>query len=684
MQFGVPLWPGLLLLLLIPLGTALAYYRNAKLEGVPGPIRRLLPMLRAVSLGLLVFLLLQPVWLRTTAEEKPPILALALDVSRSMGAHPGVDTTELKDQLATFQKALEPAYELRSYQFGTRLEAYQPVFRENGTDLSSALEQINRELRIESGLAGLVFISDGRWNQGSEPQSFELCPVDAVTIGKPESTRDAWVSNFSGPDRVQKDNRIELVASLRAKGCSGETWTVELLEADRVVERRTWVPDAPDRRIEMRFFPKPSGAGTHFYSIRLQGPAPDAAPANNLRRHSVTVIDEKAEVWIVYGAVHPDIGALVRGIEQNGGHGVRLFSEKNLPAVVDAAVLVIYEPKPGALPVLQKALNTYKGGVWLWASTPRSLGVCAELQKEVRFAGSNGGVERVEAALDMDFGRFRIEPAAFDQMPRIEVPFGRWTLGSGVAVAARQKVGGLLSDRPLMLAFRDDLQRPWAFWTGRDYWQWPMEESKNTQKTEVFGAFCADWIRYLLSGPERDRLRLDYPSSVERYEPWMLRATVFDQTAQPSVQAKVGLILTDPLGKVTEHALYPEQVDFAWRTVPAQSGLHQFEVKAQLGDEVLSATGRFTVGETPREALQSGSDTAVLGGLARSSSGRLHLYSGAQTWTELAENLLQNPPPGRWVERTRAESFSEWPWILVFALLLWLLEWYLRRSNGVY
>ncbi|MBI1315348.1 hypothetical protein GC167_00605 [bacterium] len=684
MQFGVPLWPGLLLLLLIPLGTALAYFRNDKLEGVPGPIRGLLPVLRALSLGLLVFLLLQPVWLRTTAEEKPPILALVLDVSRSMGAHPGVDTVALKEQIKGFQEAVEPTYELRTYQFGTRLEAYDPVFRENGTDLSSALRQINRELRIESGLAGLVLATDGRWNQGSEPRSFGLCPVDAVAIGKPESSRDAWVSDFSGPERVQKDNRIELVAALRAKGCTGETWTVELLEADRVVERRTWVPDAPDRRIEMRFFPKPPGAGTHVYSIRLQGPSPDSAPANNLRRHTVLVINEKAEIWIVYGSVHPDIGALVRGLEQNGGHSVRLFAEKNLPTAVDAAVLMVYEPNPAALPQLQKALNVHKGGVWLWASTPRSLGVCAELQKEVRFAGSNGGVERVEAALDADFGRFRIEPAAFDPMPKIEVPFGRWTLGSGVAMAARQKVGGLLSDRPLMLAFRDEQQRPWAFWTGRDYWQWPMEASKSGEKSGAFGGFCADWVRYLLSSPERDRLRLDHPSAVERYEPLLIRATVFDQTAQPSVQAKVSLTLADPLGKVTEHAIFAEQSDYAWRTVPSRSGLHQFEVKAQLGDEVLTASGRFTVGETPREALQSGSDTAILGSLARSSSGRMWLYQGKETWGALAEALVRNPAPGRWVERTRAESFAEWPWILAGAILLWLLEWYLRRRHGVY
>jgi hypothetical protein len=236
-----------------------------------------------------------------------------------------------------------------------------------------------------------------------------------------------------------------------------------------------------------------------------------------------------------------------------------------------------------------------------------------------------------------------------------------------------------------MAAFRDSARRPWAFWLGRGYWQWPVELSEKQKDPQAFAVFCSEWVRYLLSSPDQDRLKLDYPSSIELFQPWNLRALVFDQTGRSSSLARLSLELTRANGTQSSYELSPSGESFAFSFTPERPGAYSFKVRAEFDGLSIERSGRFSVGDRPRESIESGSDTVLLGSLARASGGSLGLYSANEADFNLwLDGFIKEVPPGRLIERSSSRSLIDWSLLLGLILLLWLAEWGLRRWNGVY
>ncbi len=683
MHIDAPVWLWAVGLFLVLFGTALAYFRNQRLRDLSPSLRRILIALRFVSLSLLLLLMLDPNLVQKSSEEKPPVLGLAVDVSRSMAMHPQVDTIALRAQLDDLTDKLSQVYELRTFSFGTDFSSGQNPFNAKGTDLSEALKGLGRDLGEEPSRA--IVISDGRWNQGDEPRAAPELELHLIAFGTPENRRDVWISRLSSNPKVQTGNRFEIRAEFRALGYRGRSFNIELRRGNQVLERRVWVPESDDRLLETRFYPEAGAPGFEAYTVEIQGDVEGESTANNRSGLTVEVVDQKADIILIYSGVHPDIGAVVRAVEQGGGHKVALVPEKNLKPGLKADVFVLWDPSLRSLSTYQALLERHRGGVWVFASSPGSLSTLSQIQNQLQFASNRASVERVLPGFDPGFSRFRIDFKALGEVPEIEVPFGRWTSGADLALAARQISSGGLTDKPLMAAFRDSERRPWSIWIGRGYWQWPVSLSEKQKNTEAFAVFCSEWVRYLLSAPDQDRLKLDYLSSIDLFDDWTLRALLFDQTGRATTQAELDLELTRPDGSRSDFGISASGESFQWGFTPEQAGDYSFRLRAVFDGSTLERSGVFKVGDRPRESIETGSDTALLGSLARTSGGSLSLFSTVQEDPDAwLRRFLDEVPPGRLIERSQSKSLIDWKILLALLLLVWIAEWGLRRWSGVY
>ena len=129
-QWNSPLWY-VFLSLSIALGiTAVLYYKSKKFEDQPAWVSGLLPVLRFLSIGLVLLLLLNPLIKSIENEAIKPTLLIARDASNSIQLK-GDSARMLKSIEEIGQEALDEKYALEFINFGSDVRSgYSEEFGE--------------------------------------------------------------------------------------------------------------------------------------------------------------------------------------------------------------------------------------------------------------------------------------------------------------------------------------------------------------------------------------------------------------------------------------------------------------------------------------------------------------------------------------------------------------------------
>ena len=69
-----------------------------------------------------------------------------------------------------------------------------------------------------------------------------------------------------------------------------------------------------------------------------------------------------------------------------------------------------------------------------------------------------------------------------------------------------QRIGSVVTDRPLVLTFDDNGRRKGAI-VGEGFWQWRLNEFSETERTEAFDEVFAKLLQYLSTREDKRRFR---------------------------------------------------------------------------------------------------------------------------------------------------------------------------------
>ena len=171
----------------------------------------MLEMLRFIIMGMILFTLCKPEFLRITSIEEQPEVVILKDVSGSMttkdvrlGAR-NVVTREkwLMDQLTTNVWAeIEKKAKVTVQDFGMS-GTDDPEHIKAGTDIFNALESQRTK---NKNLKAIFLISDGDWNYGKAPQQAamklgaEKIPVFTLTVGSDRAQKDLILESVNPPN----------------------------------------------------------------------------------------------------------------------------------------------------------------------------------------------------------------------------------------------------------------------------------------------------------------------------------------------------------------------------------------------------------------------------------------------------------------------------------------------------
>lgn len=734
MQLAVslPSW-ALLLVALAILGLALLAYRHA--AGIGRRQRALLVALRAAALALVVVCLLRPMVLQAPADRQEGVVAVLVDVSRSMGIADADGMTRLERAGALLSRelvpALSPRFRVESFAFGDRVTPAADtalVATADRTDLADAVRSTAERLR-GAGLAAIVVLTDGNDTSGTDlgaAGGAAGVPVVAVGLGSHDGV-DREVASLSSGQSGLDASLVDLTATIVSRGGRGRV-DVRLLQNGQVVERRPLTPAADGAPMRATFTVAPDRTTPTVYTVDLPDAEGEITADNNGARILVTPPGRRRIVLSLEGApgFEPtflkrawaddpslEVDAAVRkgknetgadtffvqaGAARSAALAAGFPPSREQLYLYDAIVLSDYD-----LHLLTREQQEWlrdfvseRGGglLFMGARTFDPNGIAnSPLEDLLPLRLSDGsGVVRVAAQPGAE--RFRVRPTSdgarhpimrigatdddarerWASLPSLAGIVELATVRPGAAVLAVAEADG--RESPVVAVQRFGAGRT-ALFAGQASWRWKMMRPSSDGSYDRFWRQTARW----LTAETLEPLAMSPPGAALPGDPVSLAIVAKTAEFTPSSGDELQVRVETPSGEVatvTPALTDPARGLFTAQVPAAEPGIYRAEVTRIGGGPPARAEIRWLVGGLDREMADPRLNDAGLREMARASGGRFTTEaSGAAvaTLTREAARLAERPPEWRDAWHTG--------WMFAAIVALVSAEWALRRRWGL-
>lgn len=302
----------------VALGAALAvelilFLYRYELQAVTPRKGRWLLALRLTSLAVLVWILIEPTWVREVERERNREVVVVLDDSASMHLKDdGAPATRLAigEQALTdsgLLKTLGDAMKIRTVRAARSVRGEGEQGAEgwsDATDLVAALGTVLEQVPPDD-LAGVVMVSDGRHNRPGRVEDVARrfgildAPVGIVATGNATPPRDASILEVRAPEAIHLGDRMRVTAALKFDGYKGSEAKVRLMRGEKVIEERSVPIPQEHHREEVRFTTVPEEGGVGGYRIEIAGLDGERFPENNAWEFETSITDARTNVLIV-------------------------------------------------------------------------------------------------------------------------------------------------------------------------------------------------------------------------------------------------------------------------------------------------------------------------------------------------------------------------------------------------
>jgi hypothetical protein len=228
----------------------------------------------------------------------------------------------LADSHVNFIPGLEGQYTVRAYLFARAVSELPITIGDNGvsagvrppaaaaeslyTDLSDGLAKVTAAVEGED-IAGVVVLSDGRFNFGEDPLKLARLlgargiPLYPVTVGSTVAPTDVAVVKVTGPEVVHEKDVYEADVLVKADGFQGQEMVLTVAEKGKTVagQKFTVTPGTNRTVVKVRFIP--DGKGPHGYVVSVPVQPKEVFTNNNEGRFAVAVLDKKLKILLVDG-----------------------------------------------------------------------------------------------------------------------------------------------------------------------------------------------------------------------------------------------------------------------------------------------------------------------------------------------------------------------------------------------
>lgn len=283
-------------------------------RGAVTPLRgRLIVGLRILVAVLLLWILIEPTWVKKTTRLPQRQVVVVLDDSASMQLK---DDHTTASRIALAEKALaeenvvkelEKTFKVRTIHAARSVQEVKetcPSGWADSTDLARALNYVLEQIPPDE-MGGVILATDGRHNRPERVEDVARrfgmmdAPVAVLAVGSGEDPRDASVVSVVAPEAIHLGDRLRITASLKFDGLRGQKAKVVLRQGDTILEERVLEIPQDHHREDIRFIHLPKEGGMGGYKVEIR-PLPDERfSENNEWAFETSITDARTNVLLI-------------------------------------------------------------------------------------------------------------------------------------------------------------------------------------------------------------------------------------------------------------------------------------------------------------------------------------------------------------------------------------------------
>jgi hypothetical protein len=695
---------------------AFAYYRFT-LPPLPQGRRIVLSALRSVSLALLLVLLFEPIVRIVHRDEQPPRVAVLIDDTQSMtvkdknGDRASLVRQWLRDGRL---KNLPGSVQTKYYTFTSKLhggETSAPdslAFAGETTDLSAVFSQLKDRLVKDNIQAGII-VTDGDYTVGKNPlydaKSLGI-PLYAVGVGDTNEQKDILVEKVVTNNVAFAETKVPVQATIRSSGFQGENVEVTVSEGKNVLDRKVVQLASGTKEYAVQLSVEPKEEGVKKYVVSVSNLPGELTERNNSQTVFMKVLRSKLRIVLVAGAPGPDVSAVRQALQEDGHFSIEAFVQKSAndfyegrfsQSILDSADCLLFIGFPSAatsqsvLQQLKDVIDRAKKPLMFIASSTIDYNRLLVFQPYLPFLWSvlpPGEVQVFPSLAD----RYKnhplitlegsMTPEAWSQLPPINKNNTAYRAKPEAEMLCAVSYMNVVLPEPLIIIRNINHQRSFAV-TGQNIWQWRLMAQGNAQTEKFFPMFISNAIRWLTTKEDAKNVRVAPLKQIfTTAEPVDFIAQVYDEQFQPMDNAEVNVEIHkgDESSQIALHAVGNGVYEGSAEGLG--EGDYSYTGKANSGGRLYGEDGgRFSIGGVNVEFIETKMNKPFLEQLAFKTGAKYYdiAASGGLNDDLVRENRFQTK------ELVQASEIELWNWqyFLAVLVLLFAIEWFVRKLHGM-
>lgn len=679
------------ILLCILAGLVYAFVLYQKKAPWGGKTNKLLFALRFILITLLCFLLIGPLIKYIKNYIEKPTIVLAIDNSHSLTY--GTDQDQLnkvKNELHQFASDLQKEDIKVNVQLLNTTSSAEDLknipFEHPSTNLSGLLNDIQSNFENRN-LAGVVLVSDGIYNQGIAPNYNQYnFPLFTVAMGDTIPKKDINLKSVLFNKLSYQGNKFPIVAEIHNHGFTNQNVNVLLKQGGKVLQKKSFTAEK-NGLSEIEFLHSSETKGLQHYVIEVEGVPGEFTLKNNIAHAYIDIIEGKENILIVALAPHPDIKAIKSALESKENYQVDTYVQGISTPKDGKYDLVIFHQIPDMTGAGKGLLDKYlkaETSVLFIAGSQSQLGILNNLNSVVRINARRGQYDNIFPSFNTNFDKFKIEEeerGIINSYPPLTVPFGDFELKENSDVILYQKIGSVVSSKPLLIVNNTNNKKTGVL-LGEGIWEWRLTEFSINQNTDVFDKFIGNLAQYLSSKEDKRKFRT-YPVQNDFFisDKIIFETETYNDVFEKIYGQKIDLKVTDEKGTSTTYSFVNSENNSRFEVKGLLPGLYKYTASTRLSGKPEVSSGEFTVKELLLEAINTTADHQLLRLLSDASNGKFYFPSQL---AQLSENIKQNTAKSIIHTNEEFVEMINLTWLFFLILVLISAEWFIRRYTGGY
>jgi hypothetical protein len=679
--------------------------------------RIVLIVLRSFALFFLFLLIGEPIISLVTHSVDRPVTALVVDNSQSMtikdksgqrdGTVKSILRSSLWKQIAQVGRVENVVFDGRARTMSAFSED-SLTFQGQATDIAEALKFL-KQTSISSNLQAVVLISDGNSTVGMNPlyEAVELgVPVFTIGVGDTSEQKDLLIRKILTNEITYVDTKVPVNVIVHSSGFGGERIQTSLYRDGVLLDEKSLVLESGSRDylVPLSFVSEKEGMQKFTATVsELPG---ELAKQNNRASFFTKVLKSKLHVTLLAGSPNQDVACIRNALANDKNLELKTFIEREQGKFYEGVLtaqecnesdclLLIGLPTSQTSPgTIQKVLEAVNAGKPILFVLSRSINFekLHVLDPILPFSTGSVGGNELQVFLDIPETQrnnpvLKIGSAvnSFDlwsKLPPIFQVQGSFKAKVESEILATVRYQAVSTREPFIVSRNVNKRKSLAV-LGYGVWRWDMLSSEGSGTERTVENFLGNAVRWLTTQEDARRIVVQ-PSQhfFTTQDAVEFTAQVYDDNLQPmeDTHVEVRAQRGNELRGLVLNALGNGQYQGSYDRLP--EGEYKYSATVQANGVTLgNDQGAFSVGGFNAEHLETCMNKPLLQQIAVQTGGK---YYGSDDMGSLSHDVagLANFKSRELSPSVEMELWNS-RWMLALVLVLFAVEWFLRKRYGM-